>query len=497
MGLWLVQVVNAQFCGTPQAPLLERTDAHKASLQVIQRGVVKYIPITFHLVANTAGTGRIIEDNVLRQVANINEQFADQEIIFYIDRFNYFNNDAVYETPNSAAATTQMRLRKDNNSVNVFITNKADSGNGGPGVTLAYYDPQEDWIVARKANIGGGSSTLAHELGHFFSLAHPHAGWDCFPFTLEDYTNPVNVDFTLPCNDGGGGSVRIELQNGSNCNTAGDHICDTPPDYNLGLLFQNDCDQNTIVRDKNGELITPMTNNFMGYYTNCSDYEFTTTQKSLMNTDFFSLQRLYIRTGVIPNTDSVEGPAVLLSPINNQETSGPTDILLDWENVAGAEQYMVIIDRLQSFTFTPQRFFVDESHVVIDALLPGVTYFWKVWPYNESQTGEGYSAAESFVVGTGVGVNEISDINAYAILPNPASEGVDNFLSLTSANAFKADLILSDASGKVISKESISIPAGSSQHVLQTRSLHAGIYFVTLHSSQGILVERLLKTNSF
>jgi hypothetical protein len=42
-----------------------------------------------------------------------------------------------------------MRLRKDNNSVNIFICNSADDGSG-PGVTLAYYDPQEDWIVTVK-----------------------------------------------------------------------------------------------------------------------------------------------------------------------------------------------------------------------------------------------------------------------------------------------------------------------------------------------------------
>lgn len=495
LGLMLTQLVHAQICGTPQAPLLERTDANKASLQIIQRGAIKYIPITFHLVANTAGNGRIIEENVLRQVATLNEQFADQEAIFYIDRFNYFDNDAVFETPSSSGATIQMRLRKDNNSINVFITNKADSGNGGPGVTLAYYDPQEDWIVARKANVGN-SSTLAHEIGHFFSLAHPHAGWDCFPFTLEDYTNPVNVDFTIPCDDSGAGSVRIELQDGSNCNIAGDRICDTPPDYNLGLLFQNDCDPNTMIRDKNGDLIMPMVNNFMGYYNDCDSYAFTQTQKNLINTDFFSLQRLYIRTGVIPNTTPVTGPVTLLTPINDQETAGPTNILLDWENLDGAEQYLVIIDRLPSFTLGPQRFIVDESHLLIDQLIPGIKYYWKVWPYNESQTGAGYGPAESFFVGLGVGVNEISDINAYAVLPNPSYGGESNYLHLSSTQTFEAQLSITDASGHVLSIQKVEIPTGESQHDLETYDLVPGVYFVRIQSPKGVLVERLLKTNN-
>src|SRR5687767_12803721 len=137
--LSLTQFINAQICSTPQAPLLDRIDVNKKNMVIQQRGVFKYIPITFHLVANSEGNGRVLEEDVFRQLCNLNAQYADQEVIFYIDRLNYFDNTTVYETPASSAATTQMRIRQDNNSINVFITNKADSGNGGPGETLAYF----------------------------------------------------------------------------------------------------------------------------------------------------------------------------------------------------------------------------------------------------------------------------------------------------------------------------------------------------------------------
>ena len=276
-GLMFISTLSAQFCGTPQQPLLERTDENKKLMIPVQRGALKYIPLTFHLVASSAGAGRITEESILQQVASLNVTYADQEAVFYIDRFNYFDNDAVYNTPGSASATTQMRLREDNNSINIFTVNNIE--NIGPGQTLAYYDPQDDWLVSRKGEINGSSSTLAHELGHFFSLAHPFSGWDCVPYNLDDYTNPVNVDFTLPC-EGGGGSQLIELHNRSNCNTAGDRICDTPEDYNPGLFYQDDCDENTSVRDKNNEVITPMTNNFMSYYRECATYVFSPTQKN-------------------------------------------------------------------------------------------------------------------------------------------------------------------------------------------------------------------------
>src|SRR5690606_35806138 len=134
--------------------------------------------------------------------------------------------------------------------------------------------------------------------------------------------------------------------------------------------------------DKNGELIEPMENNFMGYYRECAEYAFTPTQKNLINTDFFSIRRAYIRTGVIPNTTPVTAPVTYVSPINGQESPGSTNVRLDWEDTPGANKYLVIIDRFASFTFNPEKFIVDASELIIDELTPNVTYYWKVWPYN-------------------------------------------------------------------------------------------------------------------
>lgn len=490
-GLFTISILSAQFCSTPQEPLLERTDINKKLMLPVQRGVVKYIPVTFHMVASSSGTGRVTEEAVLMQVANINASYADQEAIFYIDRFNYFDNDAVYNTPGSAAATTQMRLRKDNNSVNVFIVNNIESN--GPGTTLAYYNPQEDWLVSRKGEINGATSTLAHEMGHFFSLAHPFFGWDCHPFTLDEYTNPVNVNFTLPCDDFGGGSILIELHDRSNCNTAGDRICDTPEDYNLGLFFQNDCDENTIIKDKNGEVIKPMTNNFMSYYRDCAMYVFSATQKNLINTDFFSFQRTYIRTGNVPNTTPVVGPVAYISPINGEESNGTSNILLDWEDTPGANKYLVIYDRFASFTFNPVKTIVSSSELLItNTLTENVTYYWKVWPYNESMTGAGYSPTQNFRAVTGTGVNELREINEYSLSPNPVPDHMAAVLTLSSTKPFTATMEILDATGHSFSKESITIPSGISQHTVQTTDLPVGIYFVIINANNGRLVERLL-----
>ena len=493
--LLFCQIVTAQICGTPQGPLLERIESNKNPTWFVPRNVLRYIPITFHLVADSDGDGRVQEENVFLQLDNLNAQFADQQAIFYIDRLNYINNTAVYETPSSSAAIVQMRLRKDNNSMNIFITNSAEHGSEGPGITLAYYEPAEDWIVSRRNEINAFTRTVAHEIGHFFDLPHTFFGWECKPYTDEDYGNPVNVDFTLPC-ESGGGSVLIELQNGSNCNTAADKICDTPPDYNIGYLHQpNSCAPNTTVKDKNGQVITPITNNYMSYYSNCGSWVFTPTQKNIMNNDFFSPQRNYLRTGYIPNLDSVEAPVTYITPINGETTPNFTNILLDWEDTPGATHYMVLVDRFPMFTNNPQKYFVTESELIIQELPENVVFYWKVWPYNESQTGAGYSPTQTFKVGMGTGVNEIEEINDYVLSPNPAEGNNQTWLTLSSNESFEAELKISDAAGHVFSEKHLTVPSGTSLHALDTQNMPAGIYFIMMHSKSGVFVERLLITN--
>ncbi|HJW28828.1 MAG TPA: hypothetical protein VJ508_06200, partial [Saprospiraceae bacterium] len=84
-GLLLIGRLSAQFCGTPQEPILKWTDENLKHLLPHERGAVKYVPVTFHFVSASNGTGHVEEENVLKQVANINAAYADQDFLFYID----------------------------------------------------------------------------------------------------------------------------------------------------------------------------------------------------------------------------------------------------------------------------------------------------------------------------------------------------------------------------------------------------------------------------
>ena len=100
-------------------------------------------------------------------------------------------------------------------------------------------------------------SSLAHELGHFFSLIHTHG--------------PDNNKMTT------------ELADGSNCDTDGDGICDTPADPMLSCdNINNFCEFTGIETDANGHAFNPDTGNVMSYSRKPCRNHFTNQQLARM-----------------------------------------------------------------------------------------------------------------------------------------------------------------------------------------------------------------------
>jgi len=221
------QATPRGICGNmPSDAAMEKLMASKAlyeKLDIIQIEGIKYIPIKFHLIAKTDGTGRVKEYNLLKQLCVLNEDYSNTEFQFYLKdaSFSYYNSTPIYETPRSSQlATNQMSVLSsaNHNAINVFIVKNIGSGQGGLGTVLGYYDPAKDWVVMLKNEAQSGTNTLSHELGHFFSLAHTFYGWYPAPFQPGSPGWPI-APTTSP--DG----PLTENQDGSNCENAADKIC--------------------------------------------------------------------------------------------------------------------------------------------------------------------------------------------------------------------------------------------------------------------------------
>jgi hypothetical protein len=206
---------------------------------------------------------------------------------------------------------------------NVWVVDKIDGWDGytykaGGGV-VAYSAfpgdlPANDGILIMKAFATEGESTLPHEFGHSFSLYHPFQGG---------------------CNLG-------------DCNTTGDHICDTDP---CSVEFSCDTGINTCTGTPWGSLIHNIMN-----YSDCPN-RFTEGQKLRATTALLTFRASLIQSlgGTAPGpVTSYPLPAALVNcptPANyepgNAYNIGPENIA-DLHSYSGGytiDNYQAYVDR--------------------------------------------------------------------------------------------------------------------------------------------------------
>ena len=503
-GLFCFQPLLAQHqCGTSveaQAENLRRLDANRraAAMGLISssREELVYVPIKFHLVAKTDGTGRVNLTQIFDMLCNLNESYEDQEIQFYIKYpFNEINNDALYNYPGGTGGRLQIQANKVNNAMNIFITQSTGSSPQDPGTnTLGYYQPafpQNDYIVIRKTATFG--NTAAHEVGHFFSLAHPFFGWENNPWDPDEHGMQVG---TFSPNSSSQFQIYNERVNMTNCQTAADYICDTPPDYLFAFSDgQNGCTSwNGGAMDPLGEIVDPQETNMMSYFDNCAQYIFTEDQKEAIRNDYDSADRAYVRTSYVPSTVDITSAPSLLSPIGGATTSGYDQVALDWEEVTGAEFYYLEVDFIQNFAGQPQRFLVEGTYKVVEGLNPNVTYYWRVTPFGEYATCDlPTSSIESFKTGTSVSATEIDFVSGWNLSPNPLEQGNELFIEVDAQQGFDANINVYTATGKLVKTvQNHRFAAGTDHYHLNVAGMSAGMYLVSIQTEAGQMTKRVV-----
>lgn len=136
------------------------------------------------------------------------------------------------------------------NRINVFIVDRYDDPNVCGFANLSQIANPNNAVVHLNKQCGVSPGTLAHELGHLFGLVHTFEGGD-------------------------------EVVDGSNCETAGDGICDTPADPYTNdptiTWLGDNCEFIFTGTDTLGQLYQPDVGNTMSYY-DCSGCGFTRGQ---------------------------------------------------------------------------------------------------------------------------------------------------------------------------------------------------------------------------
>lgn len=483
-------------CGNAQdqLDLMPRLRENKIVMEAMraaasERGGTQYVPIHFHLVGDANGNGKHKEIKILEQLCKLNEAYLPANIQFYLSAHpthglfdKSINHNGVYNDQSNALL---MNLRRHHNAINVYVVQEPVSGNNNPGIVLAYYSPLHDWIVSRKTETNGivPNSTMPHEVGHFFSLSHTFLGYECNPFDGVDDPTWNIAPVMSPCAAG----VATERQNGTNCATAADEICDTPPDYNFGLISSGCGEYNGIALDPLGTPVDPMENNFMGYFAGCSPYAFTPDQMDVMNADLTSTSRNYLDNTFVPSATQINTPTDLLtSPAAGATTPYYNNVLLEWQAVAGATHFLLEIDIIPTFGTANALTFVETgTSKLMTSLQANKTYYWRVKPFNYL-VGCAAPRSQNFKTNNvTLSTQQIEGLEAWQLSPNPVNGNSAN-LSLSAGKAFEANVRITDAAGRtVLLQQSVAFPQGESNYELRTEGLANGLYFVSLENGNG------------
>lgn len=492
-----------QVCGT--YPGSEGFELMKARLQNNLRNVaegtvtarnVSFVPIKFHVGARADGSGRISVSKVLDQLCELNEDFEPYDIQFFLagGQINFINNTAFYEN-HSATQNSIMAIQRDSRAINVYVVESANTGESpGGGVTLAYYNPQSsrDWIVITKTFVRENDATLSHEIGHFFSLMHTFSGWECGAYNTENENAPA----TASCSTGQS-TYFTERANGTNCETAGDMVCDTPPDYNNGLGWSG-CDFTRNVLDPMGNPIDPQERNYLSYFLSCPDQEyfFTPQQQDLINSDLNSFARNYLRLDPTPTLPILSSETVtnLVYPIEGETTPFYNYVNFEWEAVPGATAYYLEIDRVPTFSLTPIRLVVYGNTKEIEDLDSDRNYYWRVRPFNAMSGCAPASSINNFSTGDGITSTETpSFLEEFSVYPNPVFGQSEVQLRLNSEKAFRGQVAMLDITGRPTGvQRTYDFNVGEQQMSLNIADLTSGIYLLQVESEAGRFTQKVV-----
>lgn len=440
-----------------------------------------FVPIKFHLVADGDGVGRVASGQVLQQMAVLIEDFRKVNMYAYLDDgwFSMIDNEGIYFNPGTFE--NSITSSKDPNAVNIFVTQNANTSSG-QGVVLGFYSPSGDYIIIRKNDVEGATSSLSHELGHLFSLPHTFFGW-------EGGWNPAQFNGQVNLVNAPGTNIPVELVDMSNCTVAADRICDTPPDYNFGFGW-NGCEFTDVIKDRNGDVIDPMERNYMSYFIGCEPYVFTQGQIDIMHNNFNSPGRANIRKSFIPDTARIESTHDIVEPLDNTILEFYNNIYLDWEDATQAKNYLVTITD-QTGKRTEYR--TTDSELTIEELSPNLFYFWDVQPYNDGWTDvETKSSFFKTGVDFDTSTEELStSIQNVVVYPNPSSEGSRINVIMDLKETMDIQMSITDVTGAIVHTQRHTGANGQSMVSIDAQ-LSTGVYIMKMSTTEGATYKKIV-----
>jgi hypothetical protein len=429
-----------------------------------------YVPIVIHIIGDDFGGGYYADSEVRRAFCELNQQFEQTGIQFFVKHIRYHNNTTWYNHESYEVGSEITAATLEAGAMNCYIDNFAAGACG-----YAYLS--SNIMFLRKSCIGPGSHTWAHEMGHAFSLPHTFRGWERERF--------------IP----GGPAPRfvrgreVELVERTNCTNAGDGFCDTDADY-ISNRWQCNPDQesNLIQTDPNGVEFRSKGYFIMGYANDACMSVFSDQQIQAMRLHNLANNAHFIEFDMQYKLSS---PTVeLIYPENSAEVSHLSS-QLTWSSVRNNSGYLLQVSRSFAFVNYVVNDIIFDTTFTLSELQPNRNYYWRVMPYSDKDICTRFTEVQNFrpVVQTSIHELEGMEVNVY---PNPVSFGQDVLIDFSGVEHKKIILEVKDLSGKTIQQRTVDLFPGRFQASIPTTNLPSSMYFLQISTESARLTTKFV-----
>lgn len=228
------------------------------------------IPLVLHVYLNPRENEDRLLVDIKRLIQRLNTIYADNKtgIQFYVADIILLNKKKHLKARYYIEAPFITSKKQNKNAINIYYVNVIQKKflKNTTNYHGTYNSLNNSVIVIRHSS----KTTLAHEIGHYLGLKHPHENWKKGKHKQESVSRTRQKGF---------------FSKKTICEVSGDGLSDTPAEPNLAKYTDKDCnyEHEHGLTDAWGEEYNPNTNNIMSYPGNraCRD-NFTTMQKSVM-----------------------------------------------------------------------------------------------------------------------------------------------------------------------------------------------------------------------
>ena len=269
---------------------------------------VRYlVPLKFWIYENKDGSIGLADSSLKRFMNNLNyyQELNKTGFRYYIREVHRFNKNKHLELGYFLEAPWQTMVHKGKGCVNVYVTQIIKKRVWGDKYMVrGTYNMMTDAVLLQY-NIS--STSLSHEIGHYFGLLHPHRNYN------KGKAKQESVSRTRTFNG--------PFKHGLICEKNGDGLADTPAEPKLSHLVDNDCHfVGTSLKDRWGDYYQSHTDNIMSYPTHyrCRKI-FTKGQKSVML--YSASQNKYAQNWTTANPENKVYQFDKYEPDNSWETA--------------------------------------------------------------------------------------------------------------------------------------------------------------------------------